>query len=616
MDGCNKNNKKILVGAILLMIAKASIYGEGSGPSNAFANRIKMFNVQNKENVGPSPKAFVRNNPAVSSSLKERAKMFDNGHEIKTFRSNHGSVVNNRPINTQPNPRPNVTHYNTDNNRALVDERKKILKERAEDVIRKRAELLKIDENAEKPIYRNDERAKESVEIYAQNKVEEMTEAEKIAFLKALAEAAVPKSREFKDIRDKKLAKEKKRYEKEEKYLISQEPSIFALLGEKLSYIGNSKLNVPVYLANLTEAQKLENFPRPTISPNQYRSIILQETNLLSADEQKALRRDVESIFSLSLRIGESLRKIARDFHGKKAKVFESQNQPQMEKVFDELFEQIDAKVFAIRSEELGPYISGAKFDQIKLLVLRQQEAYLRSQYQVMEFLGSQLSVDDQAVLSVFNELSSYNRGNIHYTGSLSDLVEREFGYRVSECPDIMIDKNFVISINSIVNATKNKSINVARRIAKRRTDLADDLAFRELIENLGFWANATRNVNRKIINFCERISLPSVDSQLFDHQLHGHFIKMIDRFPFLDLFDMSRYSDVHTMAKGTLMRMTKEVLNAIKTFNQCEVPSNECNNFINGLKSLIEEIVLIPFASRKLQEKIADVRNFLINGE
>jgi hypothetical protein len=81
-----------------------------------------------------------------------------------------------------------------------------------------------------------------------------------------------------------------------------------------------------------------------------------------------------------------------------------------MEKVFDGRFEQIEAKVFGIRPEDPGPYISGATFDQIKLLVLRQLEAYQRSQDQVLEFLGSQLSVDDQAGLKVFNELSSYDR--------------------------------------------------------------------------------------------------------------------------------------------------------------------------------------------------------------
>jgi hypothetical protein len=322
----------------------------------------------------------------------------------------------------------------------------------------------------------------------------------------------------------------------------------------------------------------------------------------------------------VSLKICESLRRIAQDFHEKKAEVFKIRNQPQMEKVFNEQFERIDAKVFAIRSEELGPYVSKtAKLDPIKGLRLRQQESYLRTQYHVMEFLGNLLNTQEsnvtQAVLAVFKELSTYDKDKV-YNDTLADLMERAFGSSLSECPDVQIDRNFVINISVIVNETRNKSINEARRIADRRANSKEDLSFNGLLESIDLWLMATENINKKITAFCERISLPQNGSQLLDPQLLGNFIKMLDRFPFMDLFDMSRLKDVPKMAEGAFARMRKEVLEAIKTFNQCEISSYESRDFFTKLSLFIERIGLIPFEVRKLQEKIAEVRNFLIKYE
>ncbi|MDR1457976.1 MAG: hypothetical protein LBI37_00390 [Puniceicoccales bacterium] len=449
-------------------------------------------------------------------------------------------------------------------------------------------------------------------EVPSNKHYNQMSEYEKIVFKKYVAEKAAAESYKLKEIRDKKLEEEKQRYDNEIYLLKSQEPDIFNLLKDRLDSITTISLDNPIDLVQLTKEQKFENFPRPNITPAQYKNIIVQETHLPSVNEQKILQRDLKSAFAVSLDISENLRKIARGFHEKKAEIFK--NQPKMERVFDELFEQIDAKVFAIRSEELGPYISDkSKLDQIKILALRGQESYLRTQYQVMEFLGNLL--DDQnpgaikATLDVFEELSIYNGVD----KPLADIVKNAFGYEISECPNVMVDSHFAISMDSILKETGNKFINEARRITARRANLKKDSAFMGLVESVEVWRKAVKNINERIANFYEKISLPQDGSKLLDPQLRGHFIKMIDRSPFSDLFDISYYKDVPTMAKGILIRMPKEVLDSIRTFNQCRIQSYESSNFFKALGSFIDELLVIPSEVRRLQEKIAEVRNFLI---
>jgi hypothetical protein len=105
-------------------------------------------------------------------------------------------------------------------------------------------------------------------------------------------------------------------------------------------------------------------------------------------------------------------------------------------------------------------------------MTLREQEAFLKTQYHVMEFLGSLLKEETQLTLRVFRRLPTYIIGQ-KYSGSVGDIIESEVGpnYDTSYCSHVILDQRFVIGLDGIVRETNTRNASeMARILAARRT--------------------------------------------------------------------------------------------------------------------------------------------------
>lgn len=368
----------------------------------------------------------------------------------------------------------------------------------------------------------------------------------------------------------------------------------------------------------LSDAQKTIKVPMPKIKTQQYKNAILSETGLLTGNEQANLQKSLESIFTVHLEIVKTMQKIQKENHDKRAGIFESRLP--LKYAFDELFEQILAKDYAIKQEEITPYITNNKADGNKLQALRNQKSYLEMQYNVMLFLGSLLHQNSAAVIKIFKYISTYNKG-VSYNNNLVNIVAQAFGTPVSGCPNVTIDQQFVIGLNAIVNEAnkihRNKAAEAkARANAEIREKYGQQSYLQALTNLLQHNVSVVQNANNGLFARIQTIKAPNKSSLIMEPQTRAYFIKMFPNNFSKDVFNVRLYTDIMLLAWETFSRMSKELSDFVNVCNKCGVPQDERLLFNNTIKQYIGALSQTPAIIFSLYSKTMSVQNYIMNGQ
>ncbi len=372
------------------------------------------------------------------------------------------------------------------------------------------------------------------------------------------------------------------------------------------------KKKTPLNTLSLAQQDNRPSAPKG-VSVRMYKEALVAETGLLTENEQKTLKNNVMPIFTAHLEIDKARKKIQKADHEKKSAIFDS-DLP-MKYAFDELFEQIYAKDYAIKLEELTEYVAEKEPDKTKLNALRQQKAYLEMQYEVMLFLGSLLDTAPETTSRIFKLISTDNRGT-KYSANLRDIIRKAFGQSIEGCPNVVIDQEFVIGLQSIVDESnkirRNNGAQVKAKIeilSKVRTTSPIE----KLTEVLEHNTTVAKQQSMKLIQYAKRITVPSSSSLIMQEANRKYYTKMFHNNFSKDVFNVQVYVEVMLLGVETFSRMKKEVKDIMEIFEKCDIPQNDREEFYSAVIDYTKALIPMTKAIAEIYNRIIAVENYII---
>jgi hypothetical protein len=339
----------------------------------------------------------------------------------------------------------------------------------------------------------------------------------------------------------------------------------------------------------------------PTIQISQYKSMLVKETGIVADIELGRLQKDLFSAIG-GLDVVETAYRSWKAHHATIASSLFAGQQTTMLLAFHRVFENLLAKDFAIRSEEITPYISANQPDHIKLLALYSQKNFWESLYRIMVHFGGCLKTNQAAAVAAFNFAVSYNPTATYTSNPFIDLFRG-----VALTPEdraLMDTQEFMIGLNTAIkeggkviqNDYKNLSL-PAQYVVLEADHL--DGKLRDL-----------KGVVAKLEAHMNAMKIPSANSLLLASPNNDYYVRKFGTH-FRDQFRFDLYNASILGVETVISALIKNLTDAVEIFKLCNVNDPAMYTKLEELVNVMFKAVLLL---RRMEEQTAAVWNCLTN--